>query len=245
MYRGVTHDTVLVGGPSLNYFMHLKLFATLATLALPVAMFGQESPSLINPVGSNLEDVFQVNYASNLNRADGVVNVTNAGTSGRDICVNLYVFTPDEQEQACCSCRVTPNELDGFPVSFGPGNLLSNPAFGRANSVVIKLLASNPDGPAGCFNSTSNNHGIITARSSAGLITAGDLVPGMTAWATHAHPTNTTQAAITETRFEPKGLSAFEFGFLVNTCNQNLTNGSGKGLCSCPNLVGGLAKPRL
>ena len=82
MYRDVTHDTVLVGGPSLNYFMHLKLFATLATLAVPAAMFAQASPEVINPVGSNLEDVFQVNYASNLQLGDAAINVTNAGTAG-------------------------------------------------------------------------------------------------------------------------------------------------------------------
>lgn len=226
--------------------MYLKLFATLASFALPAAMFAQAAPELINPVGSNLEDVFQVNYASNLNLADAVVNITNAGTSGGDICANIYVFTPDEQEQACCSCRITPNELDGFPVSFGPGNLLANPAFGKANSVVIKLLASNPDGGAGCFNNVSTNRGITTASSSAGLIGAADLVPGMTAWGTHTHPTNTRGInSLTETRFEPKGLSAGEFGFLVNTCRQNLTNGSGKGLCSCPTNVGGLARPKL
>lgn len=251
MYRDVTHDTVLVGGPSLNYFMHLKLFATLATLAVPAAMFAQASPEVINPVGSNLEDVFQVNYASNLQLGDAAINVTNAGTAGGDICANIYVFSPDEQLQACCSCQVTPNELDAWPLSFGAGNLLNNPASVGTpyknffTSAVIKILATNPAGPAGCTNSRNNNHGIITASSSSGNIAPADLVPGLTAWATHAHFTNTGTAAITETRFEPKGLSAFEFGFAVNTCKQNLTNLSGRGLCSCPTNVGGLVKPKL
>ena len=78
--------------------MYLKLFATLATLAVPAAMFAQASPEVINPVGSNLEDVFQVNYASNLQLGDAAINITNAGTAGGDICANIYVFSPDEQE---------------------------------------------------------------------------------------------------------------------------------------------------
>ena len=34
-----------------------------------------------NPPGSGLDDAFQVNYFSNLTLPDGVINVTNAGTS--------------------------------------------------------------------------------------------------------------------------------------------------------------------
>jgi hypothetical protein len=217
--------------------MYLKLFATLATLAVPAAMFAQASPEVINPVGSNLEDVFQVNYASNLQLGDAAINITNAGTAGGDICANIYVFSPDEQE--------------AWALSFGAGNLLNNPASVGTpyknffTSAVVKILATNPAGPAGCTNTRNNNHGIITANSSAGSITPADLVPGLTAWATHAHFTNTGTAAITETRFEPKGLSAFEFGFVVNTCHQNLVNLSGKGQCSCPTNVGGLVKPKL
>ncbi len=239
-------DTFLVGGPSLNHFMYLKLFATLATLAIPAAMFGQAAPSVINPVGSNLEDVFQVNYASNLNLGDGVVNITNAGTSGGNICANIYVYSPDEQLQACCSCPITPNELDGIPVSYGPGNLLADLNGTRTNSVVIKLLATNPSGPAGCYNSVSTVRGITTASSSAGNISASDLVPGLVAWGTHTHPTNTATVAITETQFVPKGLSAYEFGTqLVGLCHSTLSNNSGRGLCSCPSTVNGLAKPKL
>jgi hypothetical protein len=35
------------------------------------------------------DDAFQVRYASNLNIGDSVINITNAGTSGGNICANV------------------------------------------------------------------------------------------------------------------------------------------------------------
>ncbi|MDQ6687656.1 MAG: hypothetical protein M3Z50_08605, partial [Actinomycetota bacterium] len=59
-------------------------------------------------------DAYQLHYLANLDAGDGVINITNAGALGGDafgtaagttgrICVNVYAFTPDEQEMACCS----------------------------------------------------------------------------------------------------------------------------------------------
>ena len=93
--------------------------------AMPAILLGQTAPAppnLLNPAGSNLEDAYQVNYAANLAIADGVVHIANAGSaSGNtpatpsnksgDVCANVYVYRPNEQLAACCSCLTTPNGL--------------------------------------------------------------------------------------------------------------------------------------
>ncbi len=129
---------------------------------------------------------------SQLNNADSIINISNAGTvagtvpltgvgvAAGDLCVNIYVYTPDQQEVACCSCRVTHNEIIyenlggptessaaswGIPTQFGgdgvPG-LLWNTTYGAGrypfSSAVVKLVATNAPrrcGPDGCNNARS------------------------------------------------------------------------------------------
>ncbi len=133
----------------------------------------------VNSFGSGVEDAFQITYVSQLNNADTVINISNAGTvagatpltgvgvAAGDLCVNIYVYTPDQQEVACCSCRVTHNEIVyqnlggptesassswGVPTQYGgsgiPG-LLWNTTYGPGlypfNSAVVKLIATNPN----------------------------------------------------------------------------------------------------
>ena len=109
------------------FLMIRQVLISLAALILPAALFGQAN-----------DGPFQINYASHLSQGDGVVNVTNdgftaggstpvvGGNSYGDICVNVFVYAPDQELAACCSCLVTPNALHSWPISFGPGNLLSN-----------------------------------------------------------------------------------------------------------------------
>jgi hypothetical protein len=81
------------------------------------------------------------------------INMTNTGDLGADVfgpgssaktgsvCANVYVFSPDEQEIACCYCLVTPNAL----VHLTTRDLIGNVAFGVApSSVVVKLVATVP-----------------------------------------------------------------------------------------------------
>jgi len=218
--------------------------ASLALFALPTAQFAQ----LINPHGSNLEDAYQINYASNLNLADAVVTVTNAGsaagfssanTSG-DICVNTYIYAPDERLLTCCSCLVPPNSLHSWPVAFGSGNLLSNvPASSRPPSVVIKLVATTSSYTgAGSCPAPSAYYTIGPNPNSSNL--KSNLAPGMAAWETHSHPTNTVAAAITETKFIDKGLSLDEMSRLNTDCS-NLPVGQRCPACRS----GGLVQPML
>jgi len=214
--------------------MFRKAIASLI-LAVPASLFAQVT----------LDGPYQVNYASHLDLADGVVNVTNSGASAGsnvpvvnfnsygDICVNAYVYAPDQELAACCSCLVSPNSLHSWPVSFGTSNLLHNvnnttvlASINATHSVVIKLLATAPNGiPAltdSCPRPDSPN----------------GVVNGLVAWGTHSHPTNVPGAALTETQFVNSSLSTGELGKLTNDCRASLTTGSGSQCPGC--LTGGL-----
>lgn len=155
---------------------------------------------------------FQVRYAANLTAGDSVVNVTNTGATGGNICVNVYTFSPDEQLISCCSCVVTPNGL----VSLSARNdLISNtltPAV--PGSIVVKLLA--------------------TTGGACNAATPGALATGMAAWGTTIHAATGGGFATTETPFTPATLSAAELGRISSLCGFIQSNGSGFGICrSC------------
>jgi hypothetical protein len=166
-------------------------------------------------------EAFQVNYAANLNIGDSVVNITNAGVlddndPAGNICVNVYTFDPAEELISCCSCLVTPNGL----VSLSDNHdLLSNTLTpGSPTSIVIKLVASIPNG-----------------QCNAASPTATTLAPGMLAWGTslHARPSPSPYGT-TDKRFEPADLSAGELAKLTTFCGFVQANGSGFGVCrSC------------
>jgi hypothetical protein len=213
--------------------MYRTILATFV-LAVPTVLFAQAGDS-----------PYQVNYASNLNLGDGVVNVTNDGASATappivngnsygDICVNAYVYAPDQELAACCSCLVSPNSIHAWPVIFGSGALLANVnnttvanSIATTHSVVIKLLATQAVGIPS-LNVSCNRPD-----------TPGTLVAGMIAWGTHSHPTNTPSVAITETPFVNGTLSAGELSKLTGDCNNLLTRGSGSVCPGC--ITGGLA----
>jgi hypothetical protein len=72
---------------------------------------------------------FQVRYASNLNKGDSVINITNSGNAEDigalpdNLCVNVYTFDASEEMVSCCACLVTPNALVSLSVQ---GDLISN-----------------------------------------------------------------------------------------------------------------------
>ena len=165
------------------------------------------------------DDAFQVRYASNLNIGDSVINLTNAGTSGGNICANVYTFSPDEQLISCCACTVTPNALVSLSAN---SDLVSNtltPA--HPTSIVVKLLA--------------------TTGAACNAAAPGALAGGLRAWGTtlHAAPTTPVTYAVTETAFSAAGLSAGELARISSFCGFIQANGSGFGICrSCR--LGGL-----
>ena len=209
-----------------------KFFAAgfvVATVLLPSTQFAQ----LLNPHGSNLEDAYQISYASHLNIADGTVFVSNAGsasgfynaTTSGNICANIYVYAPDASLLTCCSCLADPNSLHSWPVSYGPGNLLASiPSSRIPTAVTIKLVSTSPSAAGGSCSPTS--------------LSTSSLVPGMAAWGTRFHPTSAPVPALSETKFINKGLSLVELTKLNNDC---ATLPVGQRCSECT--TGGLTQP--
>ncbi len=184
-------------------------------------------------------DAFQLGYAANLNIGDSVVNLTNAGYYGGplgagttgNICANVYVFDPQEEEIGCCACLVTPNGLNSLSVK---SDLISNnltPAV--PTSVVIKLVATSPALIGGA--STVCNPSIAGAGVNTVTPTPNTLAPGLTAWGSTLAPSASpgTFGPI-GVPFRNKILSISELTGLTSLCNFIQANGTGFGICkSC------------
>lgn len=187
--------------------LRVQLVVALA-IVCSMAVFAQPNVTLDSP--------FQVRYAANVgptSAGDSVINITNSGATNGNICVNVYTFSPDEQEVSCCSCVVTPNALVSLSVK---NDLISNtltPAV--PSSVVVKLLAT---GGAAC-----------------NAAAPGALVSGMLAWGTTNHAVSGAAGlSTTETAFSPATISAGELARISALCGFIQSNGSGFGICrSC------------
>lgn len=196
-----------------------------------------EVDAVFGPPGTG--GTFQVRYLSNLNVGDGVVDIVNNGQLtgpggvGGNICVNVYAFSPDEQEISCCSCLLTPNALANLS---GRNDLISNtltPAV--PTSIVVKLLATIPGTGAGPGVIGGPTNG--TVCNAAFPFAAANLAQGLDAWATSVHALPGPPVGnfgVTETPFTRSTLSPAEITRITALCQFNTINGSGFGICrSC------------
>ncbi len=175
---------------------------------------------------------YQVSYAANLNIGDSVVNVTNDGTNGGvigagtlgNLCANVYVFDPQEEEIGCCTCLVTPNGLNSLSVK---SDLISNnltPAV--PTSITISLIASQP---------TADLTGNLTVCNPATGVVGNVQGNGLVAWGNTLEPTATpgTFNAV-PAPFLSAGLSPSELAGVTSACNFIQADGTGYGICkSC------------
>jgi hypothetical protein len=156
-------------------------------------------------------DTLKVDYFANANTAgapDATVRITNPGTSGGNLCADIYVFYPDQEMAECCGCALTPNGLTTLSVN---SNLTANPLTGTLlTSGVIKIVSSVDKGVC---NPTS-----ISPTA------------GLRSWATHIQNSAFT---ITETASQDATLSTAEQARLRNECSAIVLDGSGHGICSC------------
>jgi hypothetical protein len=157
-------------------------------------------------------DTLKVDYFANAHGSpDGTVRITNAGTSGGELCAAVYVYDQYQELSECCSCAVSRNGLLTLSVDT---NLLSNPLNGTSPSTgSIRIVSSTPVG------------GVCP------LPTSGKLTPtaGIRAWATHIQSTG----AITEGDSQDATLSSAELGLLELDCKAVALVGSGQGRCTC------------
>jgi hypothetical protein len=176
---------------------------------------------------------YQIRYASNLATTDYVINISNSGAAGAGrysagtmatvtgaLCANIYAFNADEEIIACCSCPVTPDGLVSFDIKT---SLLSNSfSIGTPSSVVIKLLATAPQGG--------------TCAGSAALATGAPPLLGLVSWIRSVPAaTSTTCPVSTDASFTPATLSAGEYNRLGSLCSLIMAQGSGTGICNaCP-----------
>jgi hypothetical protein len=153
----------------------------------------------------------KVNYFSNANTAgapDGTVRLTNPGTSGGNICAQIYVFDPNQEMSECCACLLTPNGLRTLSVNT---DLTSNPLTG------VKL--------------TSGEVSIVSGFTTSNVCSPLNpiVISGFRAWGTHIQNSN---FSITETEYSDRQLSTGNDN-LLNGCYAIALDGSGHGTCSC------------
>jgi hypothetical protein len=176
------------------------MFKTLSIAAVLVGLAASLSAQVIDP------DTFKVSYfANNSASPDNTVRITNVGTSGGNLCADIYVFDPAQELAECCSCRVTPDGLLTLSTYY---NLTANTLTG------VPL--------------TTGDIKIVSSKTCDA--TKPSPASGVKAWATHVQDGGT---YLTETEFTDSGMSAAELAGLAARCSAIHLDGSSKGICTC------------
>jgi len=152
---------------------------------------------------------------------DGTFRIINPGTSGGELCANIYVFDSYQELSECCSCALSPDSLRTLSVNH---DLTYNPLTGVIlNTGAIKVVSTAAKGTWCPLYPSSLNP-----------------IAGLRAWMTHiqnAYPYGATGTygdwAITETASQDATLSAAEVARLQGECYGIQLDGSGRGLCTC------------
>jgi len=246
-----------------------KVLGALGFMCLmSAAAFAQSSSQVTNVEIGN----YMVGYYTGANQGlpDAQLHIINPGSSGGfgasdespsatpqggDLCANIYVFTPDEQMIACCSCKVSPNGMQGFSLAT---DLTANPLTSiLPHAGAIKVVASPGGGPAGNLGEPPD--GPSAAFTTGKACDAGSWypsfasgsdeatresgrVPQLQSWITHVRTLGAPFGAshsVTEIPFQGARLSRSEYEKLVTQCFaiEGAAGrggvGSGAGICLC------------
>jgi hypothetical protein len=192
--------------------MRLPSQIALAAVSFSSLVFSQNAGQTVGP-----PDAFQVRYAANIDIGDSFVSMTNTGTSGGNICANLYTFDPAEELIDCCTCTLSPNSLYSLSVR---NSLISNtltPAI--PTSLMVKIVAS-----------------VSTGTCDATSVTPDLLASGLRAWGTTIHPLPSANPGaksygVTETAFAASALATTELAHITSFCWFINAIGGGYGIC--------------
>jgi hypothetical protein len=206
----------------------------------PILAFAVLTASAVasGQIATPQDGIYQVGYAANLNIGDSIVNVSNDGINGGpisgttgNICVNTYVFDPEEEEISCCACLVTANGL--YSLSAEKDLISNNLTPAIPTSIVIKLVGSIP-GRDAAQNLTVCNPSTVNANN---------LAYGLVAWGSTLEPDATPgtyevvqapflQGSLSTPFFNSGNVSTDELTALTTICGFNQSNGSGFGICN-------------
>jgi len=112
-----------------------RLLVCLSMAVGLLALFGQSSSA------ADTVDDYYVGYynlgpnAPFISSGDNTLRIVNPGTSGGNLCANIYLFDSSQNMQACCSCYVSPDGMLNLSVQ----NLLGSSS--RVRSGVIKVVS--------------------------------------------------------------------------------------------------------
>ena len=160
-------------------------------------------------------------------------------TTNGNICANVYVFDAvDEQEIACCSCLLTPNQGANITIAQLVANVFEATA---PSSIVVKLIATAAGAATSCTPTTAAGGSGLpgTGVASAALANA------MVATGTHIHVVGgTIGSGLTETPFTPATLSTWELLRASVLCGFIVGNLSGGNICPgcAPGVAGAVRK---
>ena len=219
----------------------------------------------VSDPGSVLYGYFDVSEESDDNgtgNGDNVMRLIN--TTGQDMCALVYVFDDDEELGECCGCPLTANELLSFGI--GGGKLFhpdTRPASGLTDNLtanwreashdeesgVIAVIGAtataqcttngstsngttpNPACNAGCDPTIRFQEGVLVQCTQSGFGLNGNIV--------HNQRIGTASGLTEVSMFDDSpGDSLNTASNLQDQCHNAITQGSGKGWCTCPREFG-------
>ncbi len=147
---------------------------------------------------------------------DNALRIENPTAANGNLCAMIYIFDASEELGECCGCVLTPNQLlqDSVDTIIGSAWEISG---GTPEQGVIQIVSALPNvgttcNPAAAYTPTANLNGWVTHAQTVGGITG-----------------------LTEVSLTDNGAAdATEAAYLISTCGDILSNGSGKGDCTCP-----------
>jgi hypothetical protein len=146
------------------------------------------------------QDVFfALGYYANANTVgapDGTLRLINDGFRGDsspngDLCAAIYVYDDQENQQECCSCRITPNGY--LALSINSNLTANNPPHKALHRGVIKLVSSQPTSAFTCVGVTS-----VCDATTATINNNANTHIGIRAWLTHIEKVGSAYQTSTE-----------------------------------------------